>query len=94
MNVTWSTPAGRDLHRLAIPYRIIDPDLSAEMRRRVDIAAGTLGRLGNVGAPLPDGRTFKKRVQGTPFLLFFIVEEGGIYVERVRHFAENWSKDY
>lgn len=94
MRVRWSTPAHRDILRIAAYYRNIDPELSARMRERVDAAVARLISLRSIARLGSDGLTRKWRAKGTPLLIFFVVQADELIVTRIRDQREDWILEF
>ena len=93
MKVDWSQAARRDILRITAFYRAIDPQLSIDMRLRIEAAPTTL--LDNPGiAPEVAGSTRKWKIKKTPLLLFFVSDGRTLKVKGVKHEREDWAHGF
>ena len=86
---SWSETSRRDLRRAFEYYRLLDGELALPIVGTIEAKAAWLADYPGTGAPFRR-RLRKSLVAGTPYLIPYQEETGGIAIIRVRHAAENW----
>ena len=89
MKVDWSQAARRDIRRITAFYRAIDPQLSVDMRLKIEAAPTSLLDHPGIAPPIV-GSTRKWRIKNTPLLLFFVLDARTMIIKGVAHEREDW----
>ena len=92
MKVSWSQAARRDVRRITAFYRAIDPQLSIDMRHRIEAAPTDLFDHPGIASPF-HGSTRKWKIKNTPLLLFFATKGRTMVVKGVAHEREDWFSE-
>ena len=92
IEIRWATLASRDLERIDVWYRAIDPDLAAKMVSRILAATRLLREHPRAGAIELYGTRRKRRAAGTQYNLFYRVAGDHVRILRVLHSARDQSR--
>lgn len=87
----WSRRARTELFSIAEHYRKDDPALAIEMLERIEAGPQALREFPFLGAVTTAGAR-KWRARGTPFLLFYDVQDDAIEIVGVRHVRSDWPR--
>lgn len=91
MSLVWSSPARRDLFRIAFDELNLVPD---QLLERIETAPLALLDFPDMGSPTRFHGIRKWRVAKTPFLLFYAVEKDRIAIRRVIHASSDWANQF
>jgi toxin ParE1/3/4 len=88
--VFWTTPARRDIDRIAADLADIDPAVASATIVAIRASSWRL-RDFPLSAPAVGHAGLRKlSVTGAPYLLLYRVRDGSVEIIRVRHARENW----
>jgi toxin ParE1/3/4 len=90
----WSSPARRDLYRIAAEASSFDPDLPLELLERVEHAPLALLEFPDMGSPTRRRGIRKWHVGRTPFLLFYANSATEVEIRRVVHARSDWDSEF
>ncbi|MEA2934124.1 MAG: toxin ParE1/3/4 [Variibacter sp.] len=85
IQVTVSARAKRDLTDIVLFLRKHNAEAARAFARRFDRRIKDLSQLPWIGRPRPDIRPDFRSLVLAPYLIFYIVESGGVVVVRVLH---------
>ncbi len=92
MELRWSRIAQADIDAIISYYAAEDPELPAILVERIVRAPLALLDFPFLGPEIEIGAVRKWRVDDSPFLLLYSVDQATVTILRVRHERDDWAR--